>query len=168
MALVAAPAATPANSLDASFSGKVCPLVSPKQVALVVSDLKTVSAYDCVPSPAKKTPQETSYAATWGPSRTLQRGFFTVGIVKYASPAFAGLGRNAYVRMKPLPGIGDWANEEIRTGRVGGGAINTADLGTLAFGAHGYVVLLSVRAARGKHVNRAALRSVAKLLAKQL
>lgn len=77
----------------------------------------------------------TSYAATWGASRALQRGFFTVQIVKYASPSLAGLSRSAYVRMKPVPGIGDWANEQIAPGRVGGGAINTADLGTLAFGA---------------------------------
>jgi hypothetical protein len=72
------------------------------------------------------------------------------------------------MRSKPVPGIGDWAYEQIGPGRVGGGTINIADLGELAFGTHSYVALLSARAARGKKVNRPALRSLAKALAERL
>jgi hypothetical protein len=65
----------------------------------------------------------------------------------------------------PVSGIGDWAYERIGPAKVAG---RTADLGEIAFGARAYSAVVSVRAAPGKKVNRKALRSLTKTLAKRL
>jgi hypothetical protein len=164
--LIAAPGATSAGEVHRAFSGNVCSVLSPKRVAIVVSDSKAMSKYKCIPSPSKKTASGTTYSARSGPRTPSQGGLFAVQLVKHSSPMHAGLARSAYVSMgAPVSGIGDWAYERIGPAKVAG---RTADLGEIAFGARAYSAVVSVRAAPGKKVNRKALRSLTKTLAKRL
>jgi hypothetical protein len=154
-----------ALTAHAGFSGNVCSLVAAKQVAAIVGDT-SAGKYACAAQKSIKTPAGATYGATAGPSLPTAGGFLSIQVVKYSSPAIEGRVQGLYKKsMQPLANVGDWAYTHTSSSPVRGG---TAAIEQLAFGAHGYGVLVIVRAKLGKSGSQAALKTLAASIAKQL